>query len=175
MSFEPYISIITEDEFHIQGNLKMDELIYLNNVQMHFNGITRFVENHFLLNIINSDSSKLIFTNTTIFHENICYYLLRLNGEWLHISLAEHAKFTVSSNVLDKEIISVSKVFNNPFPYCIIQLNSDFYQNFSINIFNNTEISLDFNRSNSTINKLTSHCKLNAGKKYYHFEDPLII
>ena len=175
ISFEPYniISIITEDEFHIQGNLKTNELIYLNNVQMHFNGITRFVENHFLLNIINSDSSKLIFTNTTIFHENKCYYLLKLNGKWLHISLAEHAKFTVSSNVLDKEIISVSKVFNNPFPYCIIQLNSDFYQNFSINIFNNTERSVDSNRSNSTINKLTSHCKLNVGRKYC--EDPLVI
>ena len=76
---------------------------------------------------------------------------------------------------LQNEIISVSKVHNNPFPYCIIQLNSDFYQNFSINIFNNTERSVDSNRSNSTINKLTSHCKLTAGRKYHSFEDPLTI
>lgn len=172
---EPSVSIITEHEFHIQGNSALyDELIYLNNVQVHFNGITRFVENIFTT-IICSDSSKLIFTNTTIFHENLCYYLLRLNGKWLHISLAEHANFTISSNELENEIISVSKVYNNPFPYCIIQLNSDFYQNFSISIFNNIEKSVNSNRSNSTINKLTSHCKLNTGRKYHHFEDSLII
>ena len=96
-NFEPFISITTEDEFHIQENLGMDELIYLNNVQVHFNGITKFIENYFFTSIIYSDSSKLIFTNTTIFHENVCNYLLRLSGKWLYISLAEHANFTVSS------------------------------------------------------------------------------
>ena len=47
MYFEPFISIITEDKFHIQGNVVMDKLIYLNNVRMHFNGITKFIENQF--------------------------------------------------------------------------------------------------------------------------------
>ena len=101
--------------------------------------------------------------------------MISLNGKWLYIVLAEHANFIISSNELENEIISVSKVYNNPFPYCIFQFNSDFHQNFTINIFNNTEKSVDSNRSNSTINKLTSHCLLNAGKMYHHFDDPLTI
>ena len=179
MNYEPPISIITEDVFHIEENMLEDKpLIFLKNVQMQFCGVTRFVRNYFftsIITIIHSDSSKIIFTNTTVFHQNeLCMYLLNLNGKWLDILLAEHANVTISYNQLENEIISISKVYNNPFPLCIFQFNSNFYQNFSINIFNNTERSVDPNRSNSTINKFTSHCKLHMGK-HYHVNDSLTI
>ena len=115
---------------------------------MEFCGLTRFVRNYFFTSIIHLDSSKITFTNTTVFHQNeLGMYLLNLNGKWLDILLAEQANVTISYNKLENEIISISKVYNNPFPLCIFQFNSNFYQNFSINIFNNTERSVDPNRS----------------------------
>ena len=168
--YEPPVLIFTEDEFTVEENLN-EKLIYLKNVQVLFNGVTIFLKN-MLSTIIYSDSSKLIFTNTTAFHRNDdCTYLLNLNGGWLYIVLAEHANFTISFNELENEIISVSKVYNNPFPYCIFQFDSSFYQNYSIYIFNNTERSVNYKRRNSTINRLISNCKLNTGRKVYHFND----
>ena len=56
----------------------------------------------------------------------------------------------------------------------IFQFSSHLYQNYSIQILNNTEQSINYNRSNSTISRLTSHCKLNTTREVYHFVDSLI-
>ena len=171
---EPLISILVDDKFLVTGNMGK-QLICLNTVQVYFNGVTKFITNIFST-IIYSDSSKLIFTNTVVFHRNEeCNYLISLNRKWLFILLVEQVNVTISFNKLRNEIISVSKVYNYPFPYCIFQLSSNFYQNFSINLFNNTENLVNSNRSNSTINKLTSHCKMNYEIKLYDVEDPLTI
>ena len=78
----PPIIVVTEDVFHVKENMIFDNLIYLNNAQMHFNGVTRFVRNYLFTSIIFSDSAKLTFTNTTIFHKNeACINLLNLNGK----------------------------------------------------------------------------------------------
>ena len=170
--YEPPVLILTKNEFIVEENLSNDEiLLYFKNAQVHFNGVTNFFENT-LSTIIHSDSSKLIFTNATAFHRNDdCTNLVHLSGKWLYIILAEHANFTISFNKLENEIISVPKVYNNPFPYCIFQFNSSFYQNYSVYIFNNTERSVNYNRSNSTINRLTLNCKLNTERTVYHFND----
>ena len=173
MYYEPLVSVVTKDKFTIYGNMN-EILIHFKNVQVHFRGVTNFFENMFST-IVYSDSSKLIFTNATAFHRNNdCIYLLNLNGRWLYIVLAEHANFTISFNELENEIISVSEVYNNPFPFCIFQFNSSLYQNYSIYILNNTERSVNYNRSNSTINRLTLNCKLNTGRKINHFNDSLL-
>ena len=117
----PPISIITKDKFTIEGNMTYMKkaLVYFKNAWVYFNGITVFFFN-LLSTVIYSDSSKLIFTNSTAFLRNIdCTNLLDLNGKWLYILLAKQANFTISFNELENEIISVSKVYNNPFPYCI--------------------------------------------------------
>ena len=173
MLCKPPILIVFEDSLHVNSNMA-DRLFYLSNAQVHFTGVVNFTGN-ILSTIIYSYSSKLIFTNTTIFHKNEgCKHLLSLNGKWLYISLAEHTNIAISDNVLDSEMISVPQVYNYPFPYCIFQFNSNDH-NISINILNNIEKMVDPNRSNSTINKLTLHCKMNQEMELSNDEDPLTI
>ena len=170
---EPPILIIADDSLHVNSNMA-DRLFYLSNAQVHFTGVVNFTGN-ILSTIIYSYSSKLIFTNTTIFHKNEeCKHLLSLNGKWLYISLAEYANIAISDNVLENEIISVSKVFNHPFPYCVFQFGIN-YHKISINIVNNIEKLVNLKRSNSTINKLTSHCKLYQDHDLATIKDPLTI
>ena len=170
---ETPISILIEDNFLVNHN-EAEKLIYLHNVQVHFNGTIQFIGN-VLSTIIYTDSSKLLFTNTTIFHNNKgCKYLISLNGKWLYISLSDRANITMSSNELENEMISIPIMYNQPFPYCIFQFNSN-HQNISINILDNVEKLVDLKRSNSTINKLTSHCKLSQEMELPAVEDPLTV
>ena len=155
-------TIIAAGNFIVERNNNHNKLILLHNTKFYFTGRSMFNYNVHS-DIIHSYSSRLIFSNFTSFYRNIyCTQLITLNDKWQYIVLKDNATMTIAFNDVLNEIISISKVYNHPFQYCLFQFISstqDNFQHFNISLSGNREHEVDSKRSNSTLNKLSAHCK----------------
>lgn len=113
--------------------------------------------------IIHSYSSKLIFSNFTLFRENKhCNQLIDLKDKFEYIILKDNATLQIINNDVKNEVVSVANVYNHPFRHCMFQFISnsqDNFHNFHVILSPNREHEVDSKRGNSTLNKLTAHCK----------------
>ena len=147
-----------------RSSLKKLILLQLHYTKFCFRGKSVFGSS-FYSDIIHSHSSKLIFSNHTLFYGNYyCDQLIRLDGNWQYIILKDNATIEFINNTLNNELVSVPITYNHPFRYCFFQFISDaqnyfFNTNFNINFSNNKEQGVNTKRGNSTLNQLTSHCK----------------
>ena len=113
--------------------------------------------------IIHSYSSKLIFSNFTSFRKNeYCNQLIDLKDKLEYIILKDNATLQIINNDVKNEVVSVANVYNHPFRHCMFQFISnsqDSFHYFHVILSPNREHEVDSKRGNSTLNKLTTHCK----------------
>ena len=156
-------SVIVTDNFIVKRNNNHNKLILLYYTSFHFAGKSLFTDN-INSDIIHSFSSKLIFSNYTLFYENnYCNQLINLNGKWQYITLKNFATLEILLNTVYNQLISVARTYNHPFQYCLFQLiltTHNNTENIHIEVIGNIEKGVDAQRSNSSLNELSSHCKL---------------
>ena len=149
-------------------------LISITNGKMHFNGIAKFTGN-VAVEIIQSSSSLLSFSNITVFIGNVCDQLIFLDCQlqMCYLALLEHANLILSSNEVHNEMINIITQHNSPYPYCIFQyysLPSNKHEDFKIQI-------LLLNNESSIVNEIlkqTVHCRWAPGTASRNI-NPLIL
>ena len=156
------VTISATNSFIVKNNHNHNRLILLYHTKFCFRGKSIFARNSYS-DIIYSHSSKLMFSNYTLFYRNfLCNQLIGLDGDWQYILLKDYATIEFIDNSINNELISVPIRYNHPFQYCIFQFISDTHndiQNFNITVLKNTEKGINIERGNSTLNELSSHCK----------------
>ena len=178
------IVINTNGYFIAKGNKNLyddGKLISLKYVHMHFNGITRFIDNHFGY-IVHLSTSTMHFSNSTLFNNNFCINVISIiSGKgYLVLSNSSKVTLTISNNKVINQIIHVSIKPNHPYPYCLFQYyspNNNTSESFQINIsFNQpmTQYSEFTEFIHDTIHQLTSHCKWAPGAAFQNVT-PLFI
>ena len=128
--------------------------------QLYFNGITKFLNNQFG-EIISLSSSMLIFSNSTVFDNNLCIQLISMIDSPYYMVLLDAGNVTLSNNLVLDELIHVGIETNHPYPFCLFQ-----YYNPLHNDSKDFQISILFNNAHphslsiyNSIHQLTSHCK----------------
>ena len=177
-----FIVISTEGYFVIKENHSQKVLPSLKFSQMHFNGITKFIGNAVLMEIVYLSSSKLSFSNKTLFADNSCNYVIHLSCEKCYLVLQGSANITLFYNRIANELIYVPIRTNYPYPYCLFQ-----YYSITKNQYSNFQINLVFNLGSQhstiwkygtglqyTIHRLISHCKWAPGTTFQD-ETPLAV
>ena len=156
------VTIIAMNSFIVKSNVNHNKLIWLHYTKFYFRGKSIFSWNSYS-DIIYSYSSKLIFSNHTLFYTNfLCNQLISLDGNWQYITLKDYATLEFIDNHAYNELISVPIMYNHPFQYCLFQFIPDTHndiQKFNISVLENTEEGVNTERGNSTLNNLSSHCK----------------
>ena len=158
------IVTINANNLAVVNNHHLNKLIQLHYTTFWFRKKSVFMGNMCgYSDIIYSHSSQLIFSNYTLFYKNhYCDHLIRLEGNWQYITLKDNATIEFIGNNVHDELVSVPKTYNHPFRYCLFQFISyppNDLQSFNIKFSINTEQAVNTERSNSSLNELSSHCK----------------
>ena len=158
------IVTINADNLAVLNNQHRNKLIQLHDATFWFRKKSVFMGNGCGYNdIIYSHSSQLMFSNYTLFYGNRnCDHLIKLEGNWQYITLKDNATIEFRDNDVYDELVSVPKMYNHPFRYCLFQFISyppNDIQSFNIRFSNNIEQAVNTERSNSSLNALSSHCK----------------
>ena len=151
-------------------------LITLTNVQIHFNGITKFIDNS-AAEIIHLSFSILRFSNTTMFCEHQCMQIISLNCKLCYFEMSESANVTLSNNAVFEQIIGVPTRTNHPYPYCLFQYYSSInstYKEFQINLINNEQHQGHTESIHDTIHQLTSDCKWATGTAFQNITPKIV-
>ena len=148
-------------------------LLSLHCGQIHFNGITKFIKNEVMSEVIYLSFTMLKFSHNIVFDNNRCEQLISLDCEQCYLVLSGSANLTILHNSIRNQLIQVPIRNNYPYPYCLFQYYSPIN-----NQFNDFQINLYFNRWLNkiyhSIRKLTSHCKWVRGASFPN-NTPLIV
>ena len=160
--------LISTTGYFIAEDNRAQTLLSLQCGQIHFNGITRFINNRFMFmsEAIYLSSTMLKFSNSILFDNNHCKQLISLDCKQCYSVLSGIANLTLLHNTVSNQLIRVPTRYNNPYPYCLFQ-----YYSPVNNQFNSFQTNLYFNRWYNnriyhSISKLASHCKWAPGAAF---------